>query len=38
MKPNNVSDLPRQVVYLPPHDDKEPYFDLGGREEDIAYP
>ncbi len=38
LKRNNFPDLPRQAVYLPPHDDKQPKLDLGGREEDTAYP
>ncbi len=28
LKPNNFPDLPRQAVYLPPHDDK---YQLGVR-------
>ncbi len=35
LKPNKFPDLPRQVVYLPPHDDKYPKLDFSGRRIDI---
>ncbi len=37
-KPNNFLYKPRQVVSLPPHDDKFLNLDFSGRGEDIAYP
>ncbi len=38
LEPNNSTDLPREVVCLPPHDDKQPKLDVGSRRENIAFP